>query len=498
MNKWKSWLISLVVMVIVGMSVLLAENAHAVDPEADVLGEWRTLPYEMPINPIHVGLLRPDSSGHVKVLVVAGSENGPASERNVAAILDLTVGTVVVQDISWDLFCSAMSFLPDGRVFITGGTDAYSPSFTGEAYTVIYNPITHAFTEMREMYESRWYPTNTVLSDGRIVTIAGLNKYNQRSRTMEIYNPILGTWTSYPLSFAPPLYPKGHLLSNGKVFYTGPGRPLREFNPVNNTWRSFTQLAVSSRTYGSSVLLPLVPPYTPAESRILIAGGGNTREERRLAEIIRPVDPVSWAPVASMQYERIYQNATLLPTSHVLVTGGTIGRQAEWFNPATNQWTTLATASYFRGYHSVALVLPDATVLTAGSNPVAGQYEHKMEIFSPPYLFTRNSSGAVVPAVQPTINTATPSTIRHNSSFPVYTPDANTIVAAMLMSPGAATHSVDMTQRAIKLPFTLASYYRLNAVAPPNGAVAAEGYYLLFLVNASGVPSVAKWVRLTK
>jgi hypothetical protein len=40
--------------------------------QANVTGQWSTLPYEMPINPVHVALL---SSGNV--LVVAGSGNCP-------------------------------------------------------------------------------------------------------------------------------------------------------------------------------------------------------------------------------------------------------------------------------------------------------------------------------------------------------------------------------------------------------------------------------------
>ena len=54
----------------------------------------------------------------------------------------------------------------------------------------------------------------------------------------------------------------------------------------------------------------------------------------------------------------------------------------------------------------MALLLPDATVWTAGSNPVRGTYEPHMEIYTPPYLFATDASGNAVPAARPTISGA--------------------------------------------------------------------------------------------
>lgn len=325
---------------------------------------------------------------------------------------------------------------------------------------------------------------------------------------MEIYNPTLNTWTRYNLPFPAGyfLYPKLHLLPNGRVSYSDSAAfPLREYNPATNTWRSFPSPVVVPPN-GSSVLLPLFPPYAPVDSQILTAGGANHNQKvTNVAKIIRPVDPVSWTAIAPLQYARTDHNATVLPNGHVLITGGATKhqhpasdgvRQAEWFNPATRQWTTLAAAQVDREYHSVALLLPDATVWTAGSNPVTGLYENRMEIYAPPYLFTKDSAGIVVPAVQPTIDPVTVAAMRYGSAFPIYTPDASSIASIMLIRPGTVTHSLDMEQRAIQLSFTWVSSSQLNAVAPPNGSVAPQGYYMLFLVNARGVPSVAKWVYL--
>jgi galactose oxidase len=357
--------------VVVGVvSTGAAESAQAAG--AHEIGSWRTLPYLTSVNPIHVGLLR-----NGKILIVAGSENDPASKRNRAAILDLKAGTVVARDIAWDLFCSGMSFFPDGRVLLTGGTRHYDP-FYGAAYGIIYNPANNQFIEGPEMHEGRWYPTNTVLEDGRTLVISGYVEDKQEiSRTLEIFDPAGGgSWTSRSMNFELPLYPRGHLLPNGNVFYSGPARLSRTYDPYQNKWFSGPNTNyAAARTYGSSVLLPL-SPANGYDAHVLIMGGNKTATNT--AERIDLSQPAPrWVRASPMKYSRVELNATLLPNGYVLVTGGsgkdsvasTARKAAEWFNPATNKWTTLAPEAYWRDYHSNALLLTDARVLTLGGNP---------------------------------------------------------------------------------------------------------------------------------
>ena len=80
---------------------------------------WSTLSYTMPINPIHCGVTHTG-----KVLVVAGSENEPDEEEYRAAVWDPGTGTIIVQDLAWDVFCNGMACLPDGRWVIVGGTSS--------------------------------------------------------------------------------------------------------------------------------------------------------------------------------------------------------------------------------------------------------------------------------------------------------------------------------------------------------------------------------------
>src|SRR5436309_1242352 len=113
--------------------------------QAQVQGQWQTLSNTMPVNPIHVALLRTG-----KVLAIGGSENyapNLAAGQFRAAIYDPATGNVTIQNIPWDMFCTGMSQLADGRVFIAGGNLQYDP-FLGLPRTSIYDPLTSQYVDM--------------------------------------------------------------------------------------------------------------------------------------------------------------------------------------------------------------------------------------------------------------------------------------------------------------------------------------------------------------
>jgi hypothetical protein len=64
------------------------------------------------------------------------------------------------------------------------------------------------------------------------------------------------------------------------------------------------------------------------------------------------------------------------------------------------------------------------------------------------------------------------------------------------MKPGSVTHSFDMDQRYVGLSFTAAAG-SLTVTGPPNSNIAPPGYYMLFLVNQAGTPSLASWVQVS-
>src|SRR5205085_12352719 len=185
---------------------------------------------------------------------------------------------------------------------------------------------------------------------------------------------------------------------------------------------------------------------------------------------------------------------TLLPDGKVLVTGGersTEGPNAppadpaytsEMWDPTTGTWTTMASITTVRTYHSIALLLPDGRVLSAGGDFGVTS----AEIYSPPYLF----NGA-----RPTI-TSGPTNVGYGSLFFIGTPNATTITKVTMIPLGSVTHGFNMSQRFLRPSFSLATG-GLNVTAPSNANNAPQGYYMLFILNGSGVPSVAKIIQLS-
>ena len=140
-----------------------------------------------------------------------------------------------------------------------------------------------------------------------------------------------------------------------------------------------------------------------------------------------------------------------------------------------------------RGYHSTAMLLPDGRVLSAGSDDFAKpDNSQTVEIFSPPYLFN---------GPRPSI-TAAPASVKYGAALAITTPDAASITRVALIRPAAVTHANNFDQRYVDLSFTVGNGV-INATAPPNSNYAPPGYYMLVVVNSSGVPSVMPFIRVT-
>jgi hypothetical protein len=481
---------------ITAVVALLATCAPMAHGQANVQGTWQTLSPLMPINPVHVALMH-----NGKILVVSGSGNYPAQTTFMVGVWDPSNNTWTPgPNQSWDMFCNGMIVLPDGRPFIVGGNLQYDPFF-GWKRTSIYDPVTSKYTDMEDMAHGRWYPTTTVLGDGRVMAFSGLDENSGTNAQVEIYKvgagwsaPVMAPWT-------PPLYPRMHLLPSGKVFYSGWTTQSRTFDPSTNTWSGViaTTNYGGLRSYGSSVLLPLTPAngYKP---KVIIFGGGSPSTATTEIIDLSAATP-AWVNGPSMSQPRIEMNATLLPTGQILTMGGslndedtgTASLQADLYDSATNTMGSAGSNAFPRLYHSVSLLLPDATVWIAGGNPTRGSYEQHVEIYTPPYLY--NSNGSL--ATRPSITSVTPGVIGYGTSFQIQTPDAANISSVVIMKDGSTTHAFDMDQRLVGLSFTAGSGV-LNVTGPPNGNTAPPGYYMVFTINSSGVPSVAKFVQVLK
>jgi hypothetical protein len=190
----------------------------------------------------------------------------------------------------------------------------------------------------------------------------------------------------------------------------------------------------------------------------------------------------------------MHHNAVLLPDRTVLVAGGAeieesaahAARHAEIYDPDADAWTLGAAARIPRLYHSVALLTPDAKVVTAGSNPQRGQEELRIEVYWPPYLFR-----GARPACTPDVAQA-----GYGDTVTATCPQADRLREVSLVRPGATTHSYDNEQRLVDVPFRVARDGAVDLDLPAAPALAPPGWYLLFAVDVDGVPSHGSWLHL--
>jgi Domain of unknown function (DUF1929)/Kelch motif len=454
--------------------VFVLFSSISVKAQSDQFGQWATLT-TLPFFPVHDHLL---PTG--KVMIWPGDGGISGNDPRLWNPADQSVTTLPKP--GYDVFCTGHAFLGNGRLFVAGG---HIQNGIGLAKASLYDPFANTWAAAPDMNAGRWYPTVTTLANGDALVVSGSVDNTVGVNTLpQVYETANANWrslTSAQLSLD--LYPMMFLAPNGKVFNVAP-TPATRYLDTSGTgawsfvaWRNF-----GSRDYGSAVMY--------ADGKILVLGGGDPPTST--AEVIDLNQPSpSWRSVAPMSIARRQVNATLLPDGTVLVTGGTSGPgfndathpvyPAELWDPATESWRTLSSATVPRLYHSAAVLLPDGRVLSTGGNDYPTP-----EAFSPPYLF----KGA-----RPTMS-AVSSPIGYGQHFSVQTPDAASITKVTLIRITSVTHAFNENQRLSALSFTPGSG-TLDIVAPTSPNVAPPGHYLLFIVNANGVPSVGNVVQLT-
>jgi Domain of unknown function (DUF1929)/Glyoxal oxidase N-terminus len=421
-----------------------------------------------------------------------------------AMVLNPITGVVanVALPVSEDIFCSGLSILENGNVLVTGGnvegtTCPHTASGCGTLNVMIFNPSTSTWSTGANMNDARWYPSEVELTDGTLLEVSGTNATGQLvQRQMESYNYTSGKWTIRPASANMPsvvaqVYPRLSLLPNGNVFLSSPAANSYQFNPTTNKWSFIATVNFGYRYFAPHVLLP-------GQEKILVAGGspgklnGGTTATNTAEIIDMSATKPAWTYTGSMTYARYNENLVLLADGTVLAVGGGGGGgryanpvlTAELYNPATGQWSVMAAQTVQRTYHSTAVLIPDGRVVSAGSDNGAAS-EVTYEIYSPPYLF----QGA-----RPVIQSA-PTTLTYGAQFSITTSEASTITRVALVRPGATTHADNFDQRYVDLTFTIGNG-TITATAPPNGSMAPPGYYMLVIVNSSGVPSVMPFLQL--
>lgn len=459
------------------LALALGNPAHAQSPAQD--GQWAN-PFALPLIAIHASLL---PTG--QVLLFSAEHGVPGIHAWVLDPQTLAL-TNVPPPAGWNLDCAGHSFLPDGRLLVAGGTLQFNP-LLGSNRAYLFDPYSLEWVRIQDMADGRWYPTNVTLPDGRIVTMSGVDgTTGALNQDIELWDANgSSNWELLGQRLMPD-YPNLHVMPSGLVFRSGPDAQTESFNPTTSAWTPVATTNFPARYEAPSVLLP------PSLNRVMLMGGyvePNGVPTKTVETIDLAVPSPAWTIGPPMQFARIQHNAVLLPNGRVLVVGGRSNAPGgvadsvmvpEIFDPGTSTWDAVAPHQVARRYHSTALLLPDGRVLAAG-----GDFRPSGEIYSPPYLFA---------GPRPAITSA-PAAIAFGESFQMGVSGGTGPYTVSLIAPSAVTHSNNMTQRHVRLAEAPAAG-TVSVPAPPNADLAPPGFYMLFVTDVTGVPSVSRMVRL--
>lgn len=407
--------------------------------------------------------------------------------------------------------------LADGRILAVGGHPRLTDARHGSWMPELYDPDTDEWTYVgghwiyvdwadvpveRELDEEGFPLGEPILdAEGRLIELVEFPEGQGRPGT----DPD----TSWNYLY----YPRLFVVPGDRVFMASPNDgACGWYDPVSGL---IEEPAIDPPDHGTrfaetnhtAVLLPLLPgdEYTP---HVLFLG---LRGPRRIT-LAEPTDESSpeWVSTPPRDWGeepplRRHGCATILPTGDVIFTGGIDSAEAvglpdtdavlraEIYRPGIDwganviafvqeEWITTPSASVPRNYHSVALLLPNGRVLTAGSNlnGTAGGdnvKEYRIEIYTPEYFHDVG---------RPSISAA-PGAVTYGESFSVQTTRDDQIERVALIRCGSVTHGWDGDQRYVGLEFTM-SDVGLVVTAPPDGSVAPPGPYMLWVIDSEDRP----------
>lgn len=501
-----------------------AEESDKLDTLLDSLGpsqfgQWREVATveeggnEEPV--MHAAMLHTG-----KVLLIPNNDRTVIWDPDAATATPIQILQGSDTGLNANLFCSGHSFLSDGRLLVVGG----GGGGPGEASSIQgwkFDPRTIKWERTsNDMSFQRWYPTLVTLADtpGRVLVAGGMrDRFGALSQFMDIYSetsdrfePVTAGGPTGELLF-PPTYPGMHLLPNGQVFHVPVGfgdcgqdpsglaadpTALWSFtNPVRTSgiWTTFGN---NHRRKGMSVLL--LEPTSPFVRGLVIGGGDLSTSGTGQTIDLNTMAP-SWDSRFPLLERRVHPNVVVLPDGTAFICGGMEasnqpppnGGRCELYDPRTGSLAEMDELDRPRHYHSVAILLPTGEVMCTGGAGQGGcdvSRHNTIEVFSPPYLF--RDERPVIDSVR--------SEVAHGSAFEIDTSEPSNISRVVLARPMAVTHQTDSEQRMINLSFTVTGQATIEAIAPagtPN-SIAPPGFYMLFILDQNGVPSVAKWIHL--
>jgi N-acetylneuraminic acid mutarotase len=281
------------------------------------------------------------------------------------------------------------TLLSDGRVLIVGGLQERAAGSQGLASVEVYDPVSGTWSITGSLNSGRAEHTATLLPDGTVLVTGGNAGYSGPAlASVEIYDPTRGTWSAAPPLSVPRRGHSATRLADGRVLVVG-GRfstndpdvhaSAEIYDPVSGTW-SPTGSLLTPREGHSATLLP--------DSRVLVVGG-YYQSWLASAEVYDAVSG-AWREIAApLACHGVAHTATLVSDGKVLIAGGAcasgisgIRDDAEVYDPATSSWHATTALPAIREAHTATL-LPDGTVLIAGGDTGAPPRYDSALIYDP-------------------------------------------------------------------------------------------------------------------
>ncbi|MFJ7207177.1 galactose oxidase-like domain-containing protein [Streptomyces sp. NPDC098789] len=443
---------------------------------------------------------------------------GPTAFTKVTPpIVDMPDGTQSPRPAPF--FCSGHAFLPNGMLGVFGGNLGGNGG-SGAKLSLVFDPWTETWSRNQDMSTGRWYPSVVTAADGRQLIMSGQSELGWGTPTPVVErfpalgHPVPRTKKDVPRDVPAGLfkatapftrdYPQLFSLRDGLVY--GLGRVHDEqwtFDPVDESRKDLpARPDGSSRLYGGAV--PLPGGYEGPDSALVIGGD---RTDPRTYKLTGG----KWTIEKSRAFGRTQDNTLVMPDGTLLTASGSYDirdygngtynpnadlkyRQLET-RDAQGDWRLGPVQRLPRGYHSNALVLPDGRVMITGDElqqlandaNIHDDMNGTIEIYEPAYLHR---------GARPVLDRVPGEPLGYNSRFEVSTSTPDQVSRAVLLAPTTATHAVNTSQRHVELRIKQRAGDTLTLQAPPGAAAAPPGHYMLFLLDAKGVPSVARWVTL--
>ncbi|WP_405768619.1 galactose oxidase-like domain-containing protein [Streptomyces sp. NBC_01538] len=375
-----------------------------------------------------------------------------------------------------------------------------------------FDPVAEKYIKVDPMNEARWYPTLTTMSDGKILSLSGLDEIGQLvPGKNELYDPKTKKWTYTTHTRQFPTYPAISLMQNGDMFYSGanagygPDNVGRDPGIWNVATDKFTKLkGLSDPKLLETAGTVLLPPAQ--DEKYMVIGGGGVGESKLSSRKTRVIDLLAANPRftdgPSLEKGTRYPQYSILPDDTVMISGGSEdyrGRgasnilQARMYDAKTGKLRRVADPLVGRNYHSGSILLPDGRIMFFGSDSLyadkadtkPGKFEQRIEIYTPPYLYRD---------ARPSLSGG-PQTIARGASGTFKSQHTSTIKTARLIRPSASTHVTDVDQRSIALDLKKTKD-TLTVTVPKNRNLVESGWYMLFVTDDQGTPSKAQWVKV--